>query len=214
MAQPAVQISARTPYRVTLHQIEACNCSTGCNCQFSGYPDQGGGCEAMIGFEIMDGSYGAVPLRGVRAIVACMWPRAIHEGNGRGALFVDEKARPEQRDALVAIMSGQAGGMPWEALAGTVAQLKGPFVVPIEMSVAGIRSSFRVPGFLEMQQTPIRDAVSGEEKEVQIVYPKGGFMWDTGNICTTAAMKVAVEDIRFEHPKGYACYARTRWTNQ
>ncbi len=213
MARPAVEVPARTPYHVTLHQMEACNCSTGCNCQFSGYPDRGA-CEAMIGFEIIDGSYGAVPLGGVRAIVACMWPKAIHEGSGRMALFVDEKARPEQRDGLVSILSGHAGGMPWEALAGTVSELRGPFFVPIEMSVAGIRSSFRVPGFLELEQTPIRDAVSGQEKEVQIVYPKGGFMWDTGNICTTAAMKVAVGDIRFAHPKGYACYARAKWTNQ
>ncbi len=214
MAQPAVQAPARTPYRATLHQIEACNCSTACNCQFSGYPDNGAGCEALIGFEIIDGSYGAIPLRGLRAIIALMYPKAIHEGNGRVALFVDEKARPEQRDSLITILTGRAGGMPWEALAGTIAELKGPFFVPMEMSVAGIRSSFRVPGFLELQQTPIRDAVSGEEKEVQIVYPKGGFMWDTGNVCTTAAMKVAVEDLRFEHPKGYACYARTKWTNQ
>lgn len=214
MAQATVQAPVRTPYRVTLHQIEACNCSTGCNCQFSGYPDNDQGCEAIIGYEIIDGSYGAVSLGGVRAIAALMYPKAIHQGNGRVAVFVDEKARPEQRDALLAILTGQAGGMPWEALAGTIAELKGPFFVPMEMSVAGTRSSFRVPGFLELQQTPIRDAVSGVEKEVQIVYPKGGFMWDTGNVCTTAAMKVAIEDLRFEHPKGYACYARTKWTNQ
>jgi len=214
MAQPAVQAPVRIPYRVTLHQIEACNCSTGCNCQFSGYPDNGRGCEALIGFETIDGSYGPVPLGGVRAILALMYPKAIHEGNGRVALFLDQKARPEQRAALVTILTGQAGGMPWEALAGTIAELKGPFTVPIEMSAAGTRSSFHVPGVLALQQTPIRDAVSGEEKDVQIVYPRGGFMWDTGNVCTTAAMKVEIEDLRFEHPKGYACYARTKWTNQ
>ena len=214
MAQPAIQAPARTQYRVTLHQIEACNCSTACNCQFSGYPDNGAGCEAIIGFEIIDGSYGSVSLGGVRAVVAMMYPKAIHEGNGRVAWFVDAKTRPEQRDALLTVLTGRAGGMPWEALAGTIAELKGPFFVPLEMSVAGTKSSIRVPGFLELEQTPIRDSVSGQEKEVQIVYPRGGFMWDTGNVCTTARMSVAVEDLRFEHPRGYACYARTKWTNQ
>jgi hypothetical protein len=214
MAQPAVQAPARTPYRVTLHQIEACNCSTGCNCQFSGYPDNGGGCDAVIGFELIDGNYGNTPMAGVRAVVALSYPKAIHEGSGRVAVFVDEKASGSQREALLTILTGQAGGMPWEALAGTIAELKGPFFAPIEMSVAGTRSSIRVPGFVELEQTPIRDAVSGEEKEVQIVYPRGGFMWDKGNVCTTVRMKATVEDLRFEHPKGYACYARTKWTNQ
>jgi hypothetical protein len=32
--------------------------------------------------------------------------------------------------------------------------------------------------------------------------------------CTNASMKVAVEDLGFDHPKGYARHARTEWTNQ
>lgn len=206
-------VPTRTPYRVALHHLECCNCNHGCNCQFGGYPDLGS-CEFMLGFQVIDGQYGPVRLDGVKFVVACMYPKAIHEGNGKVALFIDEQASPEQVDALATILSGQAGGMPWEALAGTIASFQGPIRKRIEMTVKGTRSGFRIPGVLEMQQTPLKDAVSGDEKEVQIVYPKGGFMWDSGNVCTTAAMQFQLGDMKFSHPGRYACSATAKWTNQ
>jgi hypothetical protein len=218
MAQPTAApgsqaaTGSRVPYRITVHNIEACNCSHGCNCQFSGFPDKGG-CEALIGGEIKEGTYGEVPLAGIRYIIACMYPKAIHEGNGRVAVFIDERATPAQAEALAMILSGQAGGMPFEALAGTIGSLDGPVRAPIEMTVNGTRSSYRIPGVLELSQTPIRDAVSGQEKEVQIVYPKGGFFWDVGNITTTASMFCHHGQIRFTHPGGFASYSTPTWTN-
>lgn len=212
-SEPQSTAAARVPYRITVHNIEACNCSHGCNCQFGGFPDRGP-CEAMIGGEVAEGRYGNVDLAGTRYIIAFKYPAAIHMGNGNLALFIDERATQAQADAITAILSGQAGGMPWEALAGTVGQLTGPIRAPIEMTVDGTRSTFRIPGVLELRQTPIKDAVSGAEKEIQIVYPKGGFMWNTGNITTTADMQVNYRSIQFQHPGGYACYATPTYTNQ
>src|SRR5688572_25411124 len=206
-------VPTRIPYRVKLHHIECCNCNHGCNCQFGGFPDKGS-CEFMLGFQVIEGNYGDVQLDGVKFVVACMYPKAIHEGNGKVALFIDEKALPEQVDALTTILSGQAGGMPWEALAGTIGSFQGPIRKPIEMTVSGTRSGYRIPGVLEVRQTPIKDAVSGEDKEVQIVYPKGGFMWDSGNVCTTAAMQIDFGNIQFSHPGRYGCSATASWTNQ
>jgi hypothetical protein len=211
--EPQVATGARVPYRIKVHNIEACNCSHGCNCQFGGFPDKGP-CEALIGGQVEEGSYGDVPLAGVRYLIAAMYPKAIHEGNGRVAVFIDDRATQAQADALAMILSGQAGGMPFEALAGTIGSLEGPVRAPIEMSVNGTRSSYRIPGVLELSQTPIRDAVSGQEKEVQIVYPKGGFFWDVGNITTTAAMSCEYGQIRFQHPGGFASYSTPTWTNQ
>ena len=139
---------------MTVHNIEACNCTPGCNCQFTGYPDKGP-CEAMIGGEVREGSYGDVSLAGVRYVIACMYPKAIHEGSGSVAVFIDDRATPAQADAIAMILSGQAGGMPFEALAGTIAQLDGPVRAPIEMTVKGTKSSFKIPGVLELAQTPI-----------------------------------------------------------
>jgi hypothetical protein len=204
---------AQVSYRITVHSIEACNCTKGCNCQFGDLPDKGG-CEAVIGGEVTEGKYGDVDLTGVRYVVAFMYPKAIHEGNGKFAIFVDERATREQYDAISSILVGKAGGLPWEALAGTVAQLEGPVQKPIEMTVNGTRSSFRIPGVLEMRQTPIRDSVSGAEKEVQIVYPKGGFFWNKGDITTTDILEASYGPIKFRHGGGFASYSTPTWTNQ
>jgi hypothetical protein len=212
-SEPRPAAGLRTPWRLTVHNIEACNCSPGCNCQFTGFPDKGP-CEAMIGGQVQEGSYADVDLAGVRYVIAFMYPKAIHEGNGNVAVFIDERATPAQAEAIAMILSGRAGGMPFEALAGTVGQLDGPVRAPIEMTVKGTKSSFKIPGVLELAQTPIRDVISGAEKEVQIVYPKGGFFWNVGNIATSASMHCDYGSIRFRHPGGFASYSTPTWSNQ
>ena len=205
--------ATKTPYRLKAESVEACNCHHGCNCQFQGFPNDGK-CEFIVGFEIRDGSVGDVSLTGLRAVVAAKYPNAIHEGNGHVVLFVDDKASEAQVNAFATVLSGQLGGMPWEALAGTIGKFEGPIRKPIEMKIAGEKSLVRVPGSIELQLTPIRDAVSGEEKEVHIVYPKGGFFWDDARIATTESMRAAHGDFAFEHPARYAAAAEVHWSNQ
>ncbi len=203
----------RTPWRMTVHNIEACNCSPGCNCQFTGFPDKGN-CEALIGGEVKEGTFGTVSLAGVRYVIAFIYPKAIHQGGGNVALFIDERATRDQAEAVAAILSGSAGGMPFEALAGTFASVDGPVRAPIEMTVDGTRSRFRIPGVLELTQTPLKDAVSGQDKAVQIVYPNGGFFWNVGNVATTATLDCNYGLIRFRHPGGFASYSTPTWSNQ
>lgn len=210
MASPAP--TTRTPYRVTLHHMECCNCDVGCNCQFGGSPASGR-CELVLAFRVIEGAFGDVPLAGTTFVVAAKYPKAIHEGNGHVAVFIDSKATPDQVAAITGILTGAHGGMPWEALAGTIGQLDGPFLTPIEMTLDGRSSRVRIAGSLEVQWTPILDAVSGEEKEVHIMYPKGGLMWNDGNICTTKTMRVKQGDMAFEHPGGYSAVAVTEWKN-
>ena len=128
--------STKIPYRVKADHIEACNCQHGCNCQFEGTPNEGK-CEFIVGWHVKDGKFGDVSLTGVRAVVAAKYPKAIHEGNGHIVLFVDEKATDAQATAFATILSGQMGGMPWEALAGTVGRFEGPIRKPISIDVAG-----------------------------------------------------------------------------
>lgn len=204
--------ATRTAYRVKAESVEACNCEHGCNCQFAGFPNEGK-CEFIIGYAVTDGRFGNVSLNGVRAVVAAKYPKAIHEGNGHVVLFVDETATQEQVDALATILSGQMGGMPWEALAGTIGRFEGPIRKPVEIRVAGERSAVRVPGAIELQLTPLTDPLTGAEKEVHIVYPKGGFFWNDAKIATTKTMRAEHGDLRLEWPNRYASAAEVNWTN-
>jgi len=209
----ATQSAKRTPYRIKAHEIEACNCKHGCNCQFGGFPNEGK-CEFLIGLQVIDGHHGKVDLSGIKVVFGLKYPKAIHEGNGEAVCFIDQAASAEQVQALGSIFTGKDGGMPWEALAGTVTSLDGPILKPINMTVNGPRSSFQIPGVLDLKLTPLVDPVSGDEKEVHIVYPKGGFFWDDGDMATTETMRFSHGGIRFEHPSRYAATSIVNWTNQ
>lgn len=100
---PARAKDGKTPFRVKAESIEACNCQHGCNCQFAGYPNEGK-CEFIVGYEVKDGKFGNVSLKGVRAVVAAKYPKAIHEGHGHVVLFIDEKATQEQVNAFATIL--------------------------------------------------------------------------------------------------------------
>ena len=203
----------RPAYRVKGDSVEACNCPHGCACQFSGFPNEGK-CEFIIGYVVNDGQFGDVSLNGVRAVVAAKYPKAIHEGNGYVVLFVDERASDAQVQAFATILSGKVGGMPWEALAGTIGRLEGPIRKPVEITVAGEKSTIRVPGAIDLQLTPLVDPVTGNEKEVHITYPKGGFFWDDARIATTRAMRATHGDLQLDWPNRYASAAEVNWTNQ
>jgi hypothetical protein len=205
--------AGKTSYRITAESIEACNCHHGCNCQFEGIPNEGK-CEFIIGFAVKEGRVGNVSLNGLRAAVAAKYPKAIHEGNGHVVLFVDDQASDDQVNAFVSVLSGQLGGMPWEALAGTIGTFEGPIRKPVEVNPAGEQSLVRVPGSVDLQLTPIRDVMSGQAKEVHIVYPKGGFFWDEAKVATTATMRAQHGDFRVEWPGKYAAAAEVYWTNE
>lgn len=201
-----------TSWRIKAHNLESCNCNHGCGCQFGGFPDHGG-CEAIIGYKVIEGHYGEVDLTGAQFVLAAKWPNAIHEGNGHGALFIDESASPAQVEGLAKILSGQEGGMPVEALAGTFESFEGPILKPMEFTIDGNRSSFRIQDILNVSMTPLLDPISGEEKDVHIVNPSGGFMWDDGSVCTTETMQIDGGGLSFGYPGKFSVLATVDWPN-
>jgi hypothetical protein len=205
--------SSPTSWRFVADSLETCNCNHGCGCQFNGFPDRGG-CEAIIGYAVTDGNFGDVDLTGTRVVVALKYPGALHEGGGKVVMFVDEGASPDQVAALGAIFSGQAGGMPWEALAPTMASVEGPVLKPIEMTVDGLNSSFRIEDALEVRMKPLKNPVTGADQHVHITYPDGGFFWNDGNICTTETMRADYGGVTLEHPGWFANFAVVDWSNQ
>ena len=204
---------AQTPYRVRGIFLETCNCEAGCNCNFGGFPDHGS-CEALIGIQIIEGNFGGVDLSGMKIVLAIKWPKAIHEGDGAAAIFIDESANEEQVTGIATILAGQAGGMPWEILAATISSLDGPHLKPITMEVNGRNSGFSIDGILEAKLVPLINPVTGEENEVHIVFPGGGLIWDDGDSAKTSVMKVDFGGIKFDHTGQSAFFAPVEWTNQ
>ena len=204
---------AQTPYRIKANWLETCNCDPGCNCNFGGFPDHGP-CEALVGLRIDEGNFGDVDLSDVKAVLAIMWPKAIHEGNGTAAIFIDESASEQQVQGLATILTGQVGGMPWEILATTLTSLDGPVLKHIQMDVNGTNSGFSIDGILEAKMVPLKNPVTGEDNEVHIVFPNGGLIWNDGDNATTSTMKVDYGAVKFDHTGMSGIFAPVEWTNQ
>lgn len=202
-------VQTQTPYRIKATWLETCNCDAGCNCNFGGFPDHGS-CEALVGISVDEGNIGDVDLSGMKAVLAVKW----HKGNGAAAVFIDESASQEQVTGLATVLTGQAGGMPWEILATTLTSLDGPNLVPIDMDVNGRNSGFSIDGVCEVRFTPLLNPVTGEENEVHIVFPQGGLIFNDGDSAKTSVMKIDHGDIKFDYSGQNAIFAQVVWTNQ
>ncbi len=190
--------------------FEACSCDYGCPCNFNGFPTKGV-CEANIGFTVREGRRADVDLAGVTVFETMMWPKAIHEGNGTAAVFIDEKATEEQRNAIVSILTAADGGLPFEILANTITEVKGPFFVPVSIEWNETKTKASVPG-AEVELAPHTNPVTGEEHEVHTVLP-GGFLWKDG-VAGKAVKNVAnVDGMKFDWTGQNAYFAKVDWSN-
>ena len=108
-----------------------CNCDPGCPCDFNQAPTHGQ-CEGVIGMRIDKGHFGDVSLDGVKWAGAAYWPGRIDEGNGDIVPIVDEAASEEQRNAILTLVSGQAGGTLFEIFSAVCPNVKEPVFAPIE----------------------------------------------------------------------------------
>src|SRR4051812_36709515 len=152
--------------------LQSCNCDYGCPCEFSAPPTMGF-CEGMGAWRIERGEYDGVSLGGLGLAFAATWPKAIHEGNGTVCLFVDEKASSEQREALLTIGSGQAGGLPFEILATTFTTLLEPQFVPFDVKINGLESTARLGGGFRIALEPIKNPVTGDKETITVTHGTG-----------------------------------------
>lgn len=117
---------------------ETCNCEFVCPCvpwQMAIMPTKGS-CIFAMAFQIEQGRYGGVGLDGLGFIIVGSTPAEMGKGNWSVGIVVDERATPDQRDAIAGIASGAAGG-PMAALSGLVSHALGIESSPIEFTRTG-----------------------------------------------------------------------------
>lgn len=166
-----------TPWELKGREFINCTCEYGCNCQFNALPDKGH-CHAVAGIAIDQGRYGDTLLDGLNIGAIFKWPGAIHEGNGEALAFVDERAGPDQREALLRIMTGQDTepfATMFAVFASTVTTMHPPVFtrIDIDIDVEGRRGRVAIPDYVELTGEPIRNPVSGAEHRARIHLPDG-----------------------------------------
>ena len=115
--------------------FEACNCEAACPCLFLSRPTEGD-CTALVGWHVETGRDGEVPLDGLNVALAVHAPGYMPNGNWKVAVYVDERATGAQRESLLRIFGGQAGGHP-AVLAGFIGEILGVKAVPIDFTSEG-----------------------------------------------------------------------------
>lgn len=187
--------------------IKNCNCAYGCPCDFNARPTNGE-CEGLVGMHIEEGHFGDTRLDGLSFAVTVHFPGPLHEGNGTLQPIIDERATPQQRDALLAIMSGQhsAEGTMFHIFSLITAKLLDPQYAPIEFSfdMEGRRARLAAPGLLETVTEPIRNPVTGSEHRIQVLMPDG---FEHRMAEVASARISSTGGIRFEVPQGHSSLA-------
>jgi hypothetical protein len=167
----------------------------------------------MVGYRINKGRYGNVPLDGLGVALAVYWPKAIHEGNGTAVPFIDERAAPQQRDAIGQIISGKAGGLPFEIIVQTFSKILDPQFVPITFHFNGRNSSLKVGrDAMNIVVEPIKNPVTGEPESVRIQHSTG-FIFKEAECVASKECVVNAGPVKFSWPNKAAFVATVKYSN-
>jgi hypothetical protein len=157
--------------------FDVCKCSMPCPCEFAQAPTYGD-CEGVLAYHIKKGSYGETPLDGLNALILESFKGNIWAGDGKTklnlAIFFDEKANEQQKEALNMIFSGKAGGFMVE-IANLIGEVRGIEYAPIRFEIADDLSywSAEIPGKALAKAEALTGPTTPSGKRVQTINPPG-----------------------------------------
>ena len=124
--------------------FEACNCETACPCVFLSDPTEDD-CTLLVAWHIDEGTFNGVALDDLNIALAVLSPGNMVEVQWQAAVYFDDRANDNQKDALMQIFTGQAGGHPG-ALVSHVGQVLGVNSLPMTYQAEGKRRSLQIAG--------------------------------------------------------------------
>jgi hypothetical protein len=199
-----------TKWQMKGEYLKTCNCAPGCPCDFWAPPTHYF-CEGFNAMRVKKGNFGKTSLDGTVWAVLYHWPGPLHLGNGTIQAFIHEKTTPEQREALLTILSGKAG-CPWfEIVASLVSNVLPPKFVPIDFKFDLKKRKGRcgVKGEVEVDTAPISDAM-GNQVKARVVLPEGVEYFSA----EVAAAKVlrSTGAIAFDHSQTHSTFSEVTYT--
>jgi hypothetical protein len=145
MAGPAWEISGQ--------YMESCNCDYLCPCIFTNPQGQvtHDHCTAVLVFRIDEGHSGVAKLAGLSFAMVIRSGKVMADGNWIYAGIVDERASPTQRQALAAIVGGEAGGPPGMIRSALVKDFRGIEYRRLDIALEGTKRKAASPGVFEFE---------------------------------------------------------------
>jgi hypothetical protein len=191
-------MGTETAWRMRGDVMEACSCNTTCPCNFGSDPTRLP-CEVIIAWRIEEGNYGNVRLDGLNAVLYANIPGNLWDGGLTAGIYFDQRAAPEQLQALGAVFSGQAGGWP-HLMSALFAQLLPPKQVPISYEKVDGEYYIKVPGLLEVGTEQVPSAMPGapplDPKVDNLAVP---FYTGPASVRRSRVLKLTDPAMSFEH---------------
>ena len=133
--------------------MESCNCDYLCPCIYTNPqgPVTHDHCTAALVFRIDAGSYGDTKLDRLKFALVIRSGKVMADGNWIFAGVVDEQAGDAQRQALAAIVGGEAGGPPGFIRDNLVSDFRGVEFKPIEFNLDGLKRSTVIPDIVSFE---------------------------------------------------------------
>lgn len=138
-------------YHLEGRLLEVCTCKAICPCWVGEDPDLGY-CKGLMAWHFDQGTVNGLDVSGRTLAAMAYIPGNVLQGNWKAAVYVDDKATPQQEQALLEVFTGKLGGPVAELakLIGTVVSVER---VPIDFNVQGGKGTLKVGdvSFAEME---------------------------------------------------------------
>jgi len=181
----------------------ACNCDWGCPCNFNARPSRGK-CEGGWIWVIERGESNGVRLDDRGVALFANWPGAIHEGGGRAACYVDDRADDAQYAALTSALRGELGG-PWGVFMKTY-ELADPERARFDVQFADYDSRVAIGSAVQLEVQTIRNPVSNAEAHPEMVLPEG-LVVKRARLAASKVFRVRGA-VQYDHSGQYAAFGR------
>jgi hypothetical protein len=155
--------------------FDVCKCNIPCPCTFAQTPTYGD-CDGVLVYHIKKGQYDEIPLNGLNVLALSYFKGNIWSGNTKVdiAVFFDERANKEQRDALNMIFTGKVGGFMAE-FANLIGEVRGIEFAPIKFEIADDLAywSAEIPGKVFAKGEALTGPMTPKGKRVQTINAPG-----------------------------------------
>jgi hypothetical protein len=171
-------------WRIEGDYFDGCNCKSICPCIFALDPTEGD-CKGLAAWHIEKGHFtngtnndrnsnssdNSINLANLNVVISVRAPGNMLTGSKwKIALYLDEKANNDQKEALAKIFTGQAGGEFFAEMLSRVGEILGTRSVPIEFNIEGKkRRKIKIPSIAEMEIAGL--AGSNPDIEPKVVNP-------------------------------------------
>jgi hypothetical protein len=155
-------------YQLRGDLLEVCDCKTLCPCWIGEDPDRGT-CQSALAYRIEEGRIDGVDVSGLTYGIAAFIPGNILKGGHRIVSYVDDRATPEQEQALLRAFRGELGG-PLADVAKLVGEEVAARRAPIIFTVEKGKGTLRIGSGIAAEMEPYRGPTGEPTKLIESIF--------------------------------------------